>query len=118
MSLKTELPQIIYRDDLVFEFDGLTTGDQIRVLLTDTGFYTRGIDRIDTVRNGQIMISRHELDNVKDGPVTIEFYKDTEQDLAETAEKGGRLTISVGLRRVFDLKDSTAGPSLPGKEGR
>jgi len=111
MSLKTEIPGVVYRDDLVFEFNGLSNGDHIRVLLTDTGFYTRGIDRIDTVLNGQIMISRYDLDNVKDGPVTIEFYRETEQDLAEATERGGRLAMIFGLRREFELKDSSRRPS-------
>ena len=97
----------MHRHDLVFEFDGLSSGDQVRVLLTDTGFYTRGIDRIDTANDGQIMISRSDLDAVKDGPVTIDFYWEEEQQLEETR---GRLAISVGLRRVFELKDSIVHP--------
>jgi hypothetical protein len=107
MSLKTEIPPVVYRNDLVFEFNGVSAGDQVRVLLTDTGFYTRGIDRIDTVTDGQIVISRYDLDNVKDGPVTIEFYRETEQELAEATARGGRLAMTFGLRREFVLKDST-----------
>jgi len=107
MSLKTEIPPVVYRNDLVFEFNGVSAGDQVRVLLTDTGFYTRGIDRIDTVTDGQIVISRYDLDNVKDGPVTIEFYRETEQELEEATARGGRLAMTFGLRREFVLKDST-----------
>ena len=118
MSLNTAVPQIIYRDDLVFEFDGLSPGDPIRVLVTDTGFYTRGIDRIDTVRDGQILISRDDLDKVKDGPIIIEFYRDTEQELTESTEQGGRLAISLALRRVSELKDSTRRPESPRADGR
>ncbi len=116
MSLKTEIGPVVYRNDLVFEFDGLSDGDQIRVLLTDTGFYTRGIDRIDTVADGQIIISRHELDSVKHGPVTIEFYRETEQELTETMDRGGRLITRFGLRREFELKDTTRRPP-PAKSG-
>jgi hypothetical protein len=111
MSLETEIPPVVYRDDLVFEFNGLSDGDPIRVLLTDTGFYSRGIDRIDTVLDGKIMISRYDLVNVKDGPVTIEFYRDTEQELTEATERGGRLAMIFGLRREFELKDSSRRPS-------
>jgi len=118
MSLKTEVPGVIYRDDLVFEFNGLSTGDQIRVLLTDTGFYSRGIDRIDTVTNGEIVISRYDLDNVKDGPVTIEFYREREEELTETTQKGGRLVTIFGLRREFELKDSSMLPPEVRTNGR
>ena len=110
MSLKTEIPRVVYRDDLVFEFNGLSDGDPIRVLLTDTGFYSRGIDRIDTVLEGKIMISLYDLDNVNDGPVTIEFYRDTERELTEPTERGGRLAMIFGLRREFELKDSSSRP--------
>jgi len=107
MSLKTELPPVVHRDDLLFEFDGLSASDQIRVLVTDTGLYTRGIDRVDTVSDGKILISRYELENVKDGPVTIEFYREKEEELTETTEKGGRLLMIFGLRREFELKDTS-----------
>ena len=118
VSLKTEVPRIVYRDDLVFEFDGLSPGEEIRVLLTDTGYYTRGIDRTDTVKDGQIKILRHELAGVKDGPVALEFYRDTEQELSETTGSGGRLAISLGLRRVFELRDTTRPPSAAGSDER
>jgi hypothetical protein len=118
MSLKTEVPHVIYRHDLVFEFDGLSDGDQVRVLVTDTGFYSRGIDRIDTVTAGVIMISGYDLDNVKDGPVTIEFYRETEEELTETTVKGGRLLKVFGLRREFELKDSSGRPPGARMNGR
>jgi len=114
MFLKTKVPAVIARGDLVFDVGGLIAGDLIRVLLTDTAFYSRGVDRVDTVRDGRISISRRDLDNLKNGPVTIEFYRDTEKELAETTNTGGRLSISYGLRRVFELRDTLV-PSSPGK---
>jgi hypothetical protein len=104
-SLRTKLPKKIKRDDLVFELDGLETEAHIKVLLTDTSFYSRGIDRVDTVRNGRITITRQDLDNLKNGPISLEFYRDDEKRLEETTRKGGRLFISYGLKRVFELKD-------------
>ena len=106
MSLKTKVPAVIKRGDLVFELEGLNSGDHIRVLLTDTAFYSRGVDRVDTVEDGRISISRSDLDNVTDGPVTIEFYRESQKELKETTIKGGRLSISYGLRRVFELRDT------------
>ncbi len=114
ISLKKKVPAVINRGDLVFVLDGLDTVAYIRVLLTDTAFYSRGIDRLDTVRDGRISISLSDLDNLKDGPVTIEFYRETEKELTETPDTGGRLAISYGLRRVFKLTDSV-NPSSPEK---
>lgn len=105
LSLKSEVPRVINRNDLAFELDGLKREDTIQVLLTDTAYYSRGIDRIDTVQNGLIHISRADLDNVRNGPVVIEFYKDEEWALKDTRKAGGRIFISYGLKRVFELKD-------------
>ena len=104
-SLRAELPKEIKRDDLVFELEGLQTEDYIRLLLTDTSFYSRGIDRLDTIRNGKITITRWELDNLKNGPVSLEFYWEDEKSLKQATKEGGRLSISYGLKRVFELKD-------------
>ena len=104
-SLRTKFPKEIKRDDLIFELNGVEPKDYIRVLLTDTSFYSRGIDRLDTVRNGRIMITRQELDNLKNGPISVEFYREDEKALREATKEGGRLSISYGLKRVFELKD-------------
>ena len=104
-SLVAEIPKVVKRDDLVFELEGLAPGDYIKVLLTDTSFYSRGIDRLDTVHNGKIIITRQDLDNLKNGPISLEFYREDEKPLKETTKEGGRLSISYGLKRVFELKD-------------
>jgi hypothetical protein len=104
-SLVAEIPNELKREDLVFELDGLAPEDYIKILLTDTSFYSRGIERLDTVHNGRIFITRQELDNLKNGPISVEFYRDDEMSLKETTKEGGRLSISYGLKRVFELKD-------------
>jgi hypothetical protein len=105
ISLKTTIPSEIKRDDLVFELDGLEREDYIKVLLTDTSYYSRGIDRMDTVQNGRVIISRRDLENLKNGPVSIEFYREDEKRLKEVTKEGGTLSVSYGLKRVFELKD-------------
>jgi len=104
-SLRTELPKEIKRDELVFELAGLQPVDYIRLLFTDTSFYSKGIDRLDTVRNGKIIITRRDLDNLKNGPVFLEFYREDEKVIRQASKAGGRLSISYGLKRVFALKD-------------
>ena len=42
ISLKTELPKTLVRDDLNFELAGLDTLDFVRIIFTDTSFYGRG----------------------------------------------------------------------------
>ena len=104
-SLRKEPPKEIKRGDLIFELDGLEPKDYVRLLLTDTSFYSRGIDRLDTVRNGRVIITRQDLDNLKNGPVSLEFYCEDEKTLKHSTREGGRLSISYGLKRVFELKN-------------
>jgi len=103
--LSTALPKQVKRGDIALEFEGLEPEDYLKVLLTDTSFYGRGIDRLDTVRNGRIVVTRDDLENLKNGPVSMEFYREEEKALLQTTRQGGRLSISYGLKRVFELKD-------------
>ena len=105
MELKTNIPSPVRRKDLVFELTGLDSNDFVHVVMTDTSFYSRGIDRVDTVRAGRVMISQSDLDNIRNGPVFLEFYREENWPLKETTAAGGRMSISYSLKRAFDLAD-------------
>lgn len=105
ISLKTEIPAVINRQEFVIGLNGLDSGEAVRLLLNDTAFYSRGIDRIDTVRNDSIIITPRDLENLKNGPVYLEIYKEAEWPLKEPGRGGGRLSVSFGLKRVFELRD-------------
>lgn len=105
ISLKAEIPAIINRNELVIGINGLDSGETVRVLLTDTSFYSRGIDRIDTLRNDSIIITPRDLENLRNGPVYLEIYKEEQWPLKQPGKAGGRLSLTYGLKRVFDLKD-------------
>jgi len=107
ISLKRELPAVIKRRELVLELNGLDSGEIVRILITDTSFYSRDIDRADTIRNDSIIITPGDLENLKNGPVYLEIYKDEERPLKEPGKGGGRLSLSYGLKRVFELKDAS-----------
>jgi hypothetical protein len=105
ISLKKELPAVLRREELVFELAGLDSGEIVKVLISDTAFYSRGIDRMDTVRNGSIIITPRDLESLKNGPVYLEIYKDEEWPLKQPGKGGGRLFLSYGLKRAFQLSD-------------
>ena len=84
MELKTNIQSPVRRKDLVFELAGLDSNDFVHVVMTDTSFYSRGIDRVDTVRAGRVMISQSDLDNIRNGPVFLEFYREENWPLKET----------------------------------
>ncbi|MGZ8553090.1 MAG: hypothetical protein ACXWV8_06770 [Chitinophagaceae bacterium] len=106
ISLRKELPAVLTRDEFVLELAGLDSGGIVKVLISDTAFYSRGIDRIDTVRNDSIIITPRDLESLKNGPVYLEIYKDEEWPLKQPGTGGGKLFLSYGLKRAFELKDA------------
>jgi hypothetical protein len=106
MSLRTKLPDSLQRGDLVLELDGLEPEDYVRVLMTDTSFRSEEINRLDTVRNGRIIITKKEMEVLVNGPVRLELFKEAEKPLKNPTREGGQLSINYGLKRHFLLKDS------------
>jgi hypothetical protein len=110
ISLKTKLPATIEREELLFELDGLNHVDYVRVLLTDTAFRSEGINRVDTVKNGRIIISKKDLETVVNGPVQLELIKEDEKRIRNGTAEGGRISIIYGLKREFVLRDKAPIP--------
>lgn len=103
-SLNPDMPEVISRGDLVFHFSGLDPVDYIRVSLTDTSFTSDDINDVDTVRNGRLVITADRLSTLKNGPINLQFIKEQERLLKNTSAEGGKLSITYGLKREFDLK--------------
>lgn len=105
VSLTTELPVTIRRSDILLEFEGLDPIDVVRVLLTDTSFTGEGINRVDTVRDGKLLISKDDLAKLASGPVNLELIRENDRKVRAATKKGGRISITFGLRREFLLID-------------
>lgn len=105
MMLLTDIPENIYREDLVLDFSGLEVEDYIRVLLTDTSFFNDGINRIDTVRNNQLILYKKDFDRLANGPILLEFVREFERPIKDASIAGGRVRINYTLRRTFNLQN-------------
>lgn len=103
--LNTVIADTVYRSDLVFEFSGLEPGDRVRVLLTDTSFINDGVNRVEKLRDGKLVIDSSSLDRVANGPVLAEFIREFEQPIKDGTKAGGRLRITYALKREFFLAD-------------
>jgi hypothetical protein len=101
-----DVPEIISRGDLTFELSGLEPVDYIRVSLTDTSFNSDDINEVDTVKNGRLIISAGRLSALTNGPINLQFYKEQERPLKNSTAEGGKLTITYGLKREFELRDA------------
>ena len=102
MELKTSFSETVSRQDLQLEFSGLDSSDFVHTIMTDTSKWGREIDRVDTVRNGLLTIPGSYLDQLHDGPVFLEFYREEAWPLKE-APGAGRLSITYGIKRAFIL---------------
>jgi hypothetical protein len=112
ISFKNEVPAVITRGDLVFEVNGLKAGDRIRLSLVDTTFPGTGLERLDTVKDGRILVSKKELGSLKNGPINLNLNREEDRWLNQPIPERGRLYISYSLKREFVLQDS-ANISLP-----
>lgn len=105
VELITQLPDSIKKGEMNLEFDGLENEDYMRILLTDTSFINDGINRVDTVNNGQLFISQSDLFTLANGPVQLQFIREYERPVKNGTKSGGRLLITYRLQREIWLMD-------------
>jgi hypothetical protein len=103
-QLKTKLPAIFNREDLAIDFEGLGPEDYIRVIAIDTSFTSRDINEIDTVMNGRLVIPASKLKNLVNGPIVLQLSRETERAVKNGTKVGGRIVVSYGLQREFELR--------------
>ncbi len=100
------IPKTLNRSNLVFNFTGLDSIDHLSVILTDTSFTSADINDIETIKNGRLIISADRLSDLVNGPINLQFYKESEKPVKNGTKEGGRLLIRYGLKREFELKDA------------
>ena len=104
LTLLTPFPDVVIRGDLVLELEGVNTGDPVRVLLMDTSLAGREISRLDTVRDGRLLISRQDLGTLSDGPILMELAREESRPIKNGTRSGGRFNSTYILKREFELK--------------
>ncbi len=102
-TIERDLPAVFKRDDLVLNIKGLDPVDYIRVLATDTSFTSDDINEVDTVKNGRLIIPAQKIALLKNGPINLELFKESEKSLKNSSREGGRLLINYSLKREFEL---------------
>lgn len=106
VRFRSEPDSVIERKDLLLDLESLKPGGHVRVLMTDTSFYGRGIEKIDSFDNKPLVITREDLRELKNGPVYLELFREEDKDLTETMNAGGRFYLSYSLNRNMILKDT------------
>ncbi len=104
ITLITDIPSIVSRRDLVLKLDGTKADDKLRVMITDTSFTTDDLNQVYSIENNTLNIQKQQLENIASGPVTLQIFKEEERLIKNGTKKGGRLTITYGLTREFELR--------------
>lgn len=108
--LAEELPATVDRaKGLQVDFSGLDSITVIHTLLTDTSFYGRGIDRLDSVVGGKLYFSEIELLALENGPIHLEFFREEEHYLQRNGRLHGRLYMAYNVSREFQLGEEDRG---------
>jgi len=105
LVLLNEFTEPIKRNDLQLNFSGVENGQLVRVLITDTSFTGDGINRVDTIRNNMLVISKYDLSQLHNGPIQLELIKIIEDPVSNDTGGGGTIRIHYTLRREFVLAD-------------
>ncbi len=104
ISLSAELPEKITRQPFTIKLKGLDNAQvPVRLVMTDTAFSTRDVNEIRQISNGEIAIDENTLSRLKKGPITLEIYTEDERSVKNGTKQGGRLFITYGLKREFEL---------------
>lgn len=104
-TLKTQLTDTLKRDRLSLLFEGLEKRDIVRVLLTDTSITGDGINRLDTVWNNKLTLTKNALSYLENGPIHLELIRETEKPVENHTGAGGTITVLYTIRREFFLLD-------------
>lgn len=103
--LKTPLPDTVKRSKMNLDLEGLSGGDVLRVLMTDTSFTGEGINRVDSVWQNRISFTRSEIQSLEPGPVNLELTYESARALRNGTRAGGQIRIQYSIRREFWLRD-------------
>lgn len=105
-TLFEELPGKVHSKPFTIRLKNFpATEKSVRLLLLDTAFESRGFNDLVPVVDGKINISESILRTIKNGPIDLELYMEHERPLKQTTGAGGRISITYGLRREFELVD-------------
>lgn len=103
-TFQKELPGKIHRKPFEIELKYFPpTEKSVRLLLLDTAFESSGFNDLVPVINGKINIDQSILSTIKKGPINFELYMEQQLPLKQATKAGGKISITYGLKRAFEL---------------
>ena len=103
-SLEAGFPQKVKRKPFTIRLGNFPKArTPVHLMLVDTAFETNDINEITVVSNGKLTISEPMLRQLKTGPIFFELVKEEERSLKKGPGGGGRIVVSYGVKREFEL---------------
>ncbi len=91
------------KEDVVLEISGLEDGEYLHLILIDTSFQGNGVEKMEPLKNGKLVITAEELAGLKKGPVYLDLIWDVKRRLKSQPESGW-LFRSYRMKREFWLE--------------
>jgi len=105
-SFSQKLPDKMKRKPFTIQLNNFPPNENaVRLLLLDTAFESSGFNDMVPVENGRINIDKNILSNIRKGPVVLELYLEQEKPLTQRTQTGGKISITYGLKKEFELTD-------------
>ncbi|RYZ28251.1 MAG: hypothetical protein EOO10_10175 [Chitinophagaceae bacterium] len=103
-SLANELPEQIAKKPFIIQLANFPNRQsRVHLVMIDTSYTTMDVNEEVLVEDGKIPINAEMLANLSSGPITLEILKEEDKPLKNASREGGRLLISYGIRREFEL---------------
>jgi hypothetical protein len=99
------LPDKVQRGPFVIRLGDLADEDtRLHVVMVDTAFETNDVNQIIHVSKGELPVDAGMLRDLRNGPVSLQIYREDERSL-KYPRGMGRILMSYGLKRDFELTD-------------
>lgn len=92
------------KEDLQLDISGLEDGELLHLIMIDTSFHGNGVEKIERVKNGKMIVSAEELASLKKGPVYLDLIWDKKRKLKSPASESGQLLMNYRLKRELFLR--------------
>ena len=102
LTLLTEIPEIFSVNRLQLELEGVSQNERVRLIMMDTASFSEGIDRLDSVKHGTLIVDSLEFATLAPGPIFLELTREKEQKILNGNKQRGRFSMSYGIKRQFE----------------
>lgn len=106
VTCSTQLPAVIKRKDLSFEFTGKLNDDIAVITIEDTSTQTVDVHFTGALNKGKITVPAEELQPLMNGPLTIRISKTVTPAFQHPTKEGGIFAVMYGIKDLeTSLKD-------------